>query len=334
MVEDVLKGNPGDRPLPVVVYLDDIAVFGDDQDQVLADTLEAIRRLTEAGFMINLKKSQLVESAAKVLGHQWMPGGFWAPCTTKIEALQQATDSQLAGMNRASLYGLLNFFREYVANFAEMTEPLRELLGQDARPWTPAAGEAVRAVADRITGTPRWLNMDPTEELRMETRVCRTGITVLLLQRHPERKLTWLPVASWGHRLDVLEQQDSRVVLELRALHEGSWKLGEYTAYAPKLVMQISPELRALLKVSNKAHPELQALLIDLMQYRPKFLIGGKKVAPKELGMEDPPYYLPHVDPPPDDQVKAMAKAERAMRQPIHLPAKARFVLNQPAVHV
>jgi hypothetical protein len=67
--KDVLKGRSGARPLPVVVYLDDIAVFGDDQEQVLEDTLEAVRRLTEAGFMINLTKSQLVESTAKVLGH-------------------------------------------------------------------------------------------------------------------------------------------------------------------------------------------------------------------------------------------------------------------------
>jgi hypothetical protein len=69
VVEDVLKGSPDDRSLPVVVYLDDIAVFGDDQDQVLEDTLEAIRRLTQAGFMINLTKSQLVDATAKVLGH-------------------------------------------------------------------------------------------------------------------------------------------------------------------------------------------------------------------------------------------------------------------------
>lgn len=32
VVEDVLRGGEGDRPLPVVVYLDDIAVYGDDQE--------------------------------------------------------------------------------------------------------------------------------------------------------------------------------------------------------------------------------------------------------------------------------------------------------------
>jgi hypothetical protein len=64
-------------------------------------------------------------------------------------------------MNRASLYGLLNFFREYVPTFAEMTEPLRELLPQDAKPFTPEAGAAVRAVASQIAASPRWLAMDP-----------------------------------------------------------------------------------------------------------------------------------------------------------------------------
>ena len=95
----------------------------------MEDTLEAIRRLTTAGFMINLKKSWLVDSAAKVLGHQWTSGGYWTPVTTKIEALKDMPDEELRKMNRASLYGLLNFFREYVPTFAELTEPLRELLG-------------------------------------------------------------------------------------------------------------------------------------------------------------------------------------------------------------
>lgn len=138
--------------------------------------------------MINLTKSQLVESTAKVLGHQWTSGGFWTPCTDKLEALCSAAPDHLARMNRASLYGLLNFYREYLPTFAEMTEPIRELLSQDARPWTTAATEAVHAAAQQITNSPRWLNHDPEEELRMETRVMPTGLAVVLLQRNPERR--------------------------------------------------------------------------------------------------------------------------------------------------
>ena len=60
-MESVLKGKPGDRALPVVVYLDDITVYGDTVEQVLRDTAEAMKRLATAGFMINLKKSHLAE---------------------------------------------------------------------------------------------------------------------------------------------------------------------------------------------------------------------------------------------------------------------------------
>ena len=78
--------------------------------------------------MINLKKSQLGKDAAKVLGHSWSSGGFWAPITTKVEALQQATDAELTRTKRVLLYGLLNFYREYIPAFAEVSEPIRELL--------------------------------------------------------------------------------------------------------------------------------------------------------------------------------------------------------------
>ena len=101
---------------------------------MLEDTLEAIRHLTKAGFMINLKKSHLVEDLAKVLGHFWLTGGFWAPNVKKLYALIAKTDEKLGRMSRPLLYGLLNFYREYVPAFAELVEPLRRLLQQDARP--------------------------------------------------------------------------------------------------------------------------------------------------------------------------------------------------------
>ena len=46
--------------MPIVIYLDDIAVYVDTQEQVLEDTLEAIKQLATASFMLNLHKNQLV----------------------------------------------------------------------------------------------------------------------------------------------------------------------------------------------------------------------------------------------------------------------------------
>ena len=78
-MKSVLKGKLGEEELPVLVYPDDIAVFGDSVEKVFRVTSEAMKRLPRAGFMINLRKSHLVKDSAKVLGHFWSTGGFWVP---------------------------------------------------------------------------------------------------------------------------------------------------------------------------------------------------------------------------------------------------------------
>ena len=119
--------------MAVVVYLDDIAMHEDTQ-QVLEDTLEAIKWLTAARFMLNLYKSQLVQDATQVLGHLWTLGIFWAPNVTKLTAFLEKSHGELAHINWSSLYGLLNFHREHVLTVSKLAELLHQLLGQDAQP--------------------------------------------------------------------------------------------------------------------------------------------------------------------------------------------------------
>ena len=69
----------------------------------------------------------------------WETGGYWTPCTSKLEDMSHKTHQEYAHMNRSSLYGLLNFYRDYVPQFAELAEPICKLLGQDTTKWTEEA---------------------------------------------------------------------------------------------------------------------------------------------------------------------------------------------------
>ncbi len=126
----------------------------------MRDTAEVIRRLAKAGFMINLKKSHLCETSLKILGHKWQSGGYWLPEPGKLQSLIESSTEKLCKVNRAALYGLLNFYREYVPHFAEVTEPIRRLLGDDSKSWTEVATKSVKEVAALILNGVKWLAFD------------------------------------------------------------------------------------------------------------------------------------------------------------------------------
>ena len=96
--------------------------------------------------------------------------------------------------------------------------------------------------------------------------------------------------------------------------------------------MRVSKELRALLKVAHKAHPELQVLLIDLMQYQPKLLVNERCAARQELEMHEE-LTLALEEWLVDKLLDDMIMGEAALQQPVHLSPKVRFALGK-AVHV
>ena len=57
-----------------------------------------------------------------------------------------------------------------------------------------------------------------------------------------------MPVVSWSHCLEPLEKLESHLLLELKALQEGTWKMGKFMVFSQYLVMQVTLELCALFK--------------------------------------------------------------------------------------
>ena len=127
-------------------------------------------------------------------------------------------------------------------------------------------------------------------------------------------------------KLGLLKKLGSHILLELKALREGACKMGESTAFSQHLVMQIMPELCGLLKVVPKVHPEIQAMLIDIQQYMPMWVVGGTSVVPKDLDFKSRAMgkWEDELDEPVD--VDTMHCTRLALGK-VSLPPKACFVL-------
>ena len=64
--------------MSVVVYLDDIVIYGMDHVRVWAETKLVLEQLAVAGFMINTAKLHFLVSEVKMLGYQ-LYGGYRFP---------------------------------------------------------------------------------------------------------------------------------------------------------------------------------------------------------------------------------------------------------------
>ena len=76
-------------------------------------------------------------------------------------------------------------------------------------------------------------------------------------------------MASWYRYFQPLEKLESHILLNLKALYNSTMENGNFIEFPQNPVMQVTEELHALLKVSLKTHLELQAVFINIQQYKP-----------------------------------------------------------------
>jgi len=76
----------------VIIYLDNIVLFGVDPTRVWAETLIVLQRLTKAGFMINTAKSKFLVSSLKMLGYNVAAGSI-QPRFPQLQAVVESKRS-------------------------------------------------------------------------------------------------------------------------------------------------------------------------------------------------------------------------------------------------
>ena len=102
--------------------------------------------------------------------------------------------------------------------------------------------------------------------------------------------------------------------------------------YHKNLAFVVSKDLRALFKIAHKAHPEIHAYLIDLQIYQPAWMVDAKSVAPKELEFTVNEEFPTPEEAASDWTLEDMATTKRALRKPLSIPVKSRF-LPEKFVH-
>ena len=165
----------------VVVYLDDILITGQTEEEHLANLDEVLRKLQEAGMHLR-EKCHYLKPDIEYLGHRISKDGLQL-MEEKVKAIMGAPEPQNVSEFKAFL-GLINYYGKLLPNLATTLALLYQLL-QKKIPWTWGSKQ-VKAFkeAKELLKSPRLLaHYDTSEEIVLMCDTSPYGIGAVLYHR-------------------------------------------------------------------------------------------------------------------------------------------------------
>ena len=115
----------------LLIYLDDIIVFGKTFDIHLRNLEEVFKRLSEAHMKLNSDKCRLCQSTVSFLGHQVSEAGISVDAE-KTKAVREWPVPRNVSEVR-SFIGLCSYMRKFVYGFSSICKPLHVLTQKDQK---------------------------------------------------------------------------------------------------------------------------------------------------------------------------------------------------------
>lgn len=224
--------------LQVIVYLDDIIVFGKTLEEHENRLLKVLDRLEEVGLKLSLDKCQFCQPKVKYVGHIVSETGI-ATDPEKVEAVKRWKEpTDLKSLR--SFLGFCGYYRRFIADYSRIVRPLTELTKgyppaqkgrktqntdstktylKESEPfgerWDQSCQDAFKKVIDCLINAPVLAFADPAKPYILHIDASTSGLGAVLNQEHPEGLR---PVAFASRKLSQSEQRYPAHQLEFLAL--------------------------------------------------------------------------------------------------------------------
>ena len=178
LMEAVLSGLHWNS---LLVYLDDVIVFGQSFEQELERLREVFERFRRAQLKLNPKKCHLFQKEVQYLGHVVSPNGIQTDpdkCASVRDWPVPADKMQLR-----SFLGLCTYYRRFVRGFASIAAPLHNLTkeGQNFE-WDSKCQTAFETLKIKLTSAPVLAYPNPEKQYILDTDASSCGIGAVLSQ--------------------------------------------------------------------------------------------------------------------------------------------------------
>ena len=178
LMEIVLSGLTYEM---VLVYLDDIIVFGTNFDEHLERLQCVLQRILDANLKISPSKCRLFQTKLTFLGHVVSADGVETD-PSKVKAVENYPVPQTVKQLRAFL-GLVGFYRKFISEFGSIAEPLFKLMNKGEKfEWNNRCQTAFIQLKDALLKAPILGFPNEKDMFELCTDASLTGIGAVLSQ--------------------------------------------------------------------------------------------------------------------------------------------------------
>lgn len=276
----------------MLVYLDDIIIYGSNYDQMIERLDVVLQRLKDTGLKIELDKCQFFKEKVVYLGHEISAEGI-ACDSGKVKAIKDWPKPTTLREVRAYL-GFTSYFRRHIENFTKIARSLHQLvaLGMQnggknnknvkiSKWWNADCDQAFETLKEKLITAPVLAYPDYSKEFVVTCDACETGIAATLSQVGDDGESRVVAYASRGLRKGESNKANySSAKLELLAM---KWAITEafrdYLQTKPFTVYTDSNALTYLM--SKKKLTALEQRWVNAMaffDFKIKFLPGKKNI--------------------------------------------------------
>ncbi|XP_051804922.1 uncharacterized protein K02A2.6-like [Acanthochromis polyacanthus] len=274
-MDSMLCGMPG-----TVCYMDDVVVFGENDDQLEQRLRKVFQRFESRGLTLNKDKCIFGLQQIEILGHLITAEGI-KPDPRKVEAVCKAPRPDNMQLLRSFL-GTCGFLMKFIPNYANLSEPLRKLTrkGQEWE-WTSETERSFQAMKEALVSEPCLAYFKLGAPTVVISDASPVGLGAVLLQTQSDGQNK--PIAYASRSLSPTERRYSQIEREALGC---VWAVEHFRTYLWGGKFTLQTDHKPLIYMFNPekatlSPPRIQRLGLRLQPYDYKIehIVGKSNVA-------------------------------------------------------